>query len=142
MLIGAPGIGNDEHFAEWAKTNYPVLYYTDFEHMTGTALIIVGDQDLNPNFSNRLSYRADAYSASPGGNKTIVTMYGAGHIFGGISGYDAAETDDENPERVATLRALVWTYLRSQLYSGDPSWKNAVNALENGEDPMAMVETR
>ena len=142
VLIGAPGIGNDEHFAEWAKTNYPVLYYTDFEQMTGTGLIIVGDQDLNPNFSNRLSYRADAYSASPGGNKTMVTMYGAGHIFGGISGYDAAETDDENPERVATLRALVWAYLRSQLYSGDSSWKNAVNALENGEDPMAMVETR
>lgn len=78
--------------------------------MTGTALIIVGDQDLNPNFSNRLSYRADAYSASPGGNKTMVTMYGAGHIFGGISGYDAAETGDENPKRVATLRALVWAY--------------------------------
>jgi hypothetical protein len=36
----------------------------------------------------------------------------------------------------------VWAYLRSQLYSGDSSWKNAVNALENGEDPMAMVETR
>ncbi|MBB5125240.1 dienelactone hydrolase [Streptomyces albaduncus] len=142
VLIGAPGIGNDEHFAEWAKTNYPVLYYTDFEQMTGTGLIIVGDQDLNPNFSNRLSYRADAYSASPGGNKTMVTMYGAGHIFGGISGYDAAETNDENPERVATLRALVWAYLRSQLYSADPSWKNAVNALENGEDPMAKVETR
>ncbi|CAM5705138.1 hypothetical protein SFUMM280S_00788 [Streptomyces fumanus] len=71
----------------------------------------------------------------------MVTMYGAGHLFGGISGYDAAETDDENPERVATLRALVWAYLRSRLYSGDSSWKDAVNALENGENPMAEVET-
>lgn len=29
-------------------------------------------------------------------------------MFGGISGYDASECTDENPERVAALRALVW----------------------------------
>ncbi|MFF8670251.1 hypothetical protein [Streptomyces sp. NPDC015242] len=69
-------------------------------------------------------------------------MYRAGHILGGISGYDAAETNDEIFERVATLRALVWAYLRSRLYSADPSWRNAVNALEKDEDPMAKAESR
>lgn len=142
VLIGAPGIGSDDHFADWAKTNYPVLQYTDFEQMTGAGLIVAGDEDLNRSFSDRLSYRSDAYSASPADNKTLLTMYGAGHIFGGISGYDAAETSDENPERVATLRALVWAYLRSQLYPGDLAWKNAVSALETDEHPTAKVETR
>jgi len=66
----------------------------------------------------------------------------AEHIFGGVSGYDAAETSDENPERVAALRALVWAYLRSQLFEGDASWADAVVALESAEAPLATVETR
>lgn len=98
------------------------------------------DKDLNPRFSDRLSYRWDAYSRSPGGNKALLTFFDAGHIFGGISGYDSVETDDENPERVATLRALAWAYLRSLLYAGDPSWKNAISALEGSR--VAKVETR
>jgi hypothetical protein len=62
-------------------------------------------------------------------------------MFGGISGYDAVETTDENPERVATLRALVWAYLRSQLYVGDTGWDDAVAALED-DDPIAKVESK
>ncbi|CAM5357537.1 Chlorophyllase OS=Streptomyces fumanus OX=67302 GN=GCM10018772_11220 PE=4 SV=1 [Streptomyces fumanus] len=58
------------------------------------------------------------------------------------SGYVAAETDDENPEREATLRALVWAYFCARLYSGDSSWVVAGHALENGDDVMAEVETR
>lgn len=72
----------------------------------------------------------------------LVTFFGAEHMFGGISGYDAAETSDENPERVATLRALVWAYLRSQLYRADKAWTDAVAALEDGDDPIAKVESK
>ncbi|MEP6980706.1 MAG: hypothetical protein ABJA16_08100 [Nakamurella sp.] len=49
----------------------------------------------------------DSYCRSPGNNETLLIMLGAEHVRGGISGYDAAETTDENPERVAALRALV-----------------------------------
>ncbi|MEO5831745.1 MAG: hypothetical protein ABIR83_00050 [Nakamurella sp.] len=49
----------------------------------------------------------DPYCRSPGNNETLLIMLGAEHVLGGISGYDAAETTDENPERVAALRALV-----------------------------------
>jgi hypothetical protein len=59
-----------------------------------------------------------------------------------VSGYDAAETSDESPERVAALRALVWAYLRSQLFPGDASWAGAVAALESAETPLATVENR
>jgi hypothetical protein len=44
---------------------------------------------------------------------------------GGITGYDAVETTDENPERVATTQRLTLVYLRSTLYSGDPAWSEA-----------------
>lgn len=141
VVIGGPGIA-DEHFSPWAAEHYPMMKYIDFGQMTGAALVIAGDEDLNPHFSSRLSYRWDAYTHSPGSNKTLLTFLGAQHLFGGISGYDAAETSDENPERVAALRALVWAYLRSQLFPGDMSWDIAVKALETRKTPLAKVETK
>jgi pimeloyl-ACP methyl ester carboxylesterase len=139
VVISAPGIG-DEHLSSRAADNYPMLKFIDFSKMTSQVLVIAGDKDLNVNFSDRLSYRSDAYSYAPA-PKTLLTFFGAEHMFGGISGYDAVETSDENPERVATLRALVWAYLRSQLYAGDTSWVDAVVALE-GDDPIAKVESK
>jgi pimeloyl-ACP methyl ester carboxylesterase len=141
VIIAAPGIG-DEHLSAWSAETYPSTKYIDFSKMAGTALVIAGDKDLNLNFSDRLSYRWDAYTLSPGTNKTLLTFFGAEHMFGGISGYDTEECTDENPERVATLRALVWAYLRSILYPGDTAWADAVAALERSPEPMAKVETK
>lgn len=140
VVIGAPGSGHD--LADWARENYPVLQHLDFSTMTGTALVVAGDEDLNPYFSARLSYRSEAFTLSPGPGKTLLTFFGAEHIYGGVSGYDAKETSDENPDRVATLRALVWAYLRSHLFAGDPAWGNAVDALTNAEEPLAEVDTK
>ncbi|MFJ8935035.1 alpha/beta hydrolase family protein [Streptomyces sp. NPDC102365] len=140
VVIGAPGMA-DEYFGSWAAERYPSLAYSDFATMTGTTLVVAGDEDLSANFSSRLSYRWDAYTHSPGGNKTLLMMLGAGHLFGGISGYDAAETTDENPARVAALRALVLSYLRTQLF-GDGSWQKAIDLLPSLPTPVATVETR
>lgn len=109
---------------------------------TGASLVIAGGKDLNVGFSDRLSYRWDAYTHSPAGKKALLTFAGAEHMFGGISGYDAVETTDENPERVAALRALVWAHLRTQLYPGDTAWDTAVAALESNADPIARAEPR
>jgi hypothetical protein len=109
--------------------------------MTGEALVIAGDKDLNPMFSDRLSYRWDAYTDAPA-PKTLLTFFGAEHMFGGIDGYDTEETTDLNPERVATLRALVWAYLRTQLYPSDTAWAEAIAALEGRDDPIAKVESK
>lgn len=141
VIIGAPGIG-DEHLSAWAAENYPMMKYINFDKMTGTALVIAGDKDLNTNFSDRLSYRWDAYTFSPGGNKTLLTFVDGEHMFGGISGYDAVETSDDNPERMATLRALAWAYLRTQMFPGDTSWETAVQALEANDNPIATVITK
>jgi Alpha/beta hydrolase family len=137
-VIAAPGIA-DEHFSKKAGDNYPSLKFIDFSNMTGQALVVAGDKDLNVMFSDRLSYRWDAYTYAPGPS-TLLTFFGAGHMFGGIDGYDTAETTDLNPVRVATLRALVWAYLRSQLYPGDTAWADAVGALEG--DAIAKVESK
>jgi dienelactone hydrolase len=138
-VIAAPGTG-DEHLSKRASEGYPSLKFIDFSQMTGEALVIAGDKDLNPMFSDRLSYRWDAYTYAPGPS-TLLTFIGAEHMFGGIDGFDTAETTDLNPDRVATLRALVWAYLWSQLYPGDTAWVNAVAALD-GENSMAKVESK
>jgi len=139
-VIAAPGIG-DEHLSKQAAEGYPSLKFIDFSNMTSEALFIAGDKDLNLMFSDRLSYRWDAYTYAPGPS-TLLTFFGAEHMFGGIDGYDTAETTDLNPVRVATLRALVWAYLRSQLYPGDTAWADAIAALEGSDDPIAKVESK
>lgn len=141
VAFGAPGVGNDGHLSAWAADTYPMMKYLDFSTMTAPALVVAGDRDLNFNFSNRLGYRADAYSHSPA-PKDLLTVFGAEHMLGGISGYDASETSDENPERVAAVRALAWAYLRSQLYPGDRAWADAVAALDSSSDPVGRVESK
>ncbi|MDW5323214.1 hypothetical protein R6Y94_05060 [Plantactinospora sp. KLBMP9567] len=130
VILAAPGLA-DEYVNQAMIDRYPVNRYTDFSTMTASALVVAGDKDLNPMFSDRLSYRWDAYTSAPA-PKTLLMMHGAEHLFGGISGYDAAETSDENLARVAVLRAMVWAYLRSQLYPADPTWQHAVTAFDAG----------
>jgi dienelactone hydrolase len=140
IILAGPGVG-DEHLSEGAREHFPILRYTDFTTMTAPALVVGGGKDLNPRFSDRLSYRWDAYTASPG-PKTLLLLTDAEHMMGGISGYDAAETTDENPELVAALRALGWAYLRSTLYSGDPAWANATTALEATPEPIGTIQSK
>ncbi|GAA0389612.1 hypothetical protein GCM10008933_20710 [Paenibacillus motobuensis] len=100
---------------------------TSFATMTTPALVIVGEKDWNSAFSDRKDWRADAYFQSPG-PKCLLTLFGAEHGLGWVAAYDAKETTDENPERVAALRALVWSYLRTALYPEDPAWSVACAA--------------
>ncbi|WNV86893.1 chlorophyllase [Umezawaea sp. Da 62-37] len=136
VLMAPPGRGED--LAPTATANYPILTTTSFAAMTTPALVVVGGNDWHPVFSDRRDWRSDAYFLSPG-PKGLLTLVGAGHGLGGVSAYDAAETTDENPERVAVLRALVWAYLRTTLYPGDPAWADATAALDSA---MGAVESK
>lgn len=96
---------------------------------------------MNPRFAERADWRADAYFLSLG-PKCLLTLFGAEHILGGVSGYDAAETTDENPERVAVVQRLTWAYLRTALYPEDPAWPAACAALTDAPNPLGRVECR
>ncbi|GLW23121.1 hypothetical protein Mame01_31640 [Microbispora amethystogenes] len=139
VLMAPPGGGED--LAAFAAEHYPVLRTTGFAAMTTPALVVVGENDRNPAFSDREDWRADAYHLSPG-PKSLLTLFGAEHGLGGVGMYDAAETTDENPERVAALRALVWAYLRTTLYPGDSAWADAIAALNGMPDPLGTVESK
>lgn len=104
--------------APWAAENFPAIGANDFGHMTLPSLVVTGTKDFAPVFSERQDWRADAYRLSPA-PKALLTLEDAGHLFGGISGYDAKETDDESPDRVAAVQRITWAYLRSMLFPGD-----------------------
>jgi dienelactone hydrolase len=139
VLIGASG--GPEGFIGAARQLYPVLAAGNFGTMTLPALIVNGDQDINLMFSDVDNWRADAYYQSPG-PKDLLTVFGAEHIFGGISGYDARETSDENPERVAFVCENILAYIRSTFDPADPSWEQAKKSLNGIEGALGSIESK
>ncbi|MFF3069882.1 alpha/beta hydrolase family protein [Kitasatospora sp. NPDC057904] len=135
VLLAAPGRGGDAITESFARTA-PFFLTTDFSTMTTPALVVAGDKDASTHLTVRgPEWHTDPYTLSPG-PKSLLTLFDAEHGLGGISGYDVAETTDENPERVAAVRHLTWAYLRTALDPGDTAWPDALDAL--GADPAAL----
>ncbi|MBV6702068.1 chlorophyllase [Kitasatospora aureofaciens] len=141
VLLAAPGRGGDA-VTEAVTENYPFLSTTDFSRMTTPALVVAGDKDTSTHLTVRgPAWHTDPYVLSPG-RKSLLTLFDAEHGLGGVSGYDVAETTDENPERVAVIQRLTWAYLRTELYPGDSAWQAACDALTAGPDPLGRVESK
>ncbi|MFG2989711.1 alpha/beta hydrolase family protein [Streptomyces sp. NPDC048257] len=141
VLLAAPGRGGDALVESMAE-NLPFLSTTDFSRMATPTLVVAGDKDVSAHLTVRgPDWHADPYVLAPG-PKSLLTLFGAEHGLGGISGYDVAETTDENPERVSAVQRLTRAYLRSTLYPGDPAWQSACEALTLGPDPLGRVESK
>jgi len=126
VLLAAPGRG--DALSAFAAEHYPFFSSIDFSSMTTPALVVAGDEDGSPHLTTAgAQWHIDPYTLSPG-PKSLVVIRGGQHGLGGVSGYDAAETTDENPRRVAAVQHLSWAYLRSQLFVGDPAWQEALKA--------------
>ena len=141
VLLSAPGRGGDA-LSEFAARNYSFFSTMDFSTMKTPALVVAGDNDASAYLTVQgPSWHADPYFLSPG-PKSLITLFGAGHGLGGVAGYDAAETTDENPERVAAVARLTWAYIRTVLYPGDSAWQAARDALTAGPNPLGRVESK
>ncbi|WP_353646933.1 alpha/beta fold hydrolase [Mesorhizobium sp. WSM2239] len=139
VLLAPPGNGAD--LAAFASQHYPVLRNNSFSEMTTPALVVAGDQDQSPQFSDRQDWRADAYTFSPG-PKSLLTMFGAKHALGGVSGYDVRESQDDDPERLGVVQRVTWAYLRSALYPGDHAWREASAALSIRPNPLGKIQSK
>lgn len=141
VLLAAPGRGGDA-LTEFVAQNYSFFSTTDFAEMTTPALVVAGDKDASAHLTvNGPDWHTDPYFLAPG-PKSLLTLFDAEHGLGGISGYDVAETTDENPARVAAVQRLTWAYLRSEFFPGDPAWQSAQDALTAGADPLGRVESK
>lgn len=134
VLLAAPGRGGDS-LSAYAAEHYPFLGL-DFSSMTTPTLVVAGDADESAHLTVRgPAWHTDPYHDGPG-QKSLLTLAGGKHGLGGVSGFDAKETDDEDPDRLATTQSMTWAYLRSTLYPHDSTWRRACDALP---DSLATV---
>ncbi|MBC7843161.1 MAG: chlorophyllase [Gemmatimonadaceae bacterium] len=140
VLLAAPGSGGAA-LSAFAAEHYSFFSRPSFTAMTTPTLVVVGDADVSPHLTVRgAEWHADAYrlSTSP---KSLLTLFGGEHGLGGVSGYDVAETTDENPERVALVQRLTWAYLRTALKIDDTTWSTASAAMQHAGAP-GRIESR
>ncbi|MFC9845770.1 alpha/beta hydrolase family protein [Streptomyces sp. NPDC060223] len=141
VLLAAPGRGGDA-VSEFVAENYSFFLTMDFAEMATPTLVVAGDKDTSAHLTIAgPDWHADPYVLSPG-PKSLLTLFDAEHGLGGVSGYDVAETTDENPARVAAVQQLTWAYLRSELYPGDSAWQAAREALAADSDPLGRIESK
>ncbi|MCB9760759.1 MAG: alpha/beta fold hydrolase [Alphaproteobacteria bacterium] len=138
VVLAAPGRGGDA-LTEYVRERWPFFITMDFSTMSTPALVVAGDQDPST-FLTVMGpdWHADPYHLAPG-PKSLLTVFGGEHGLGGISGWDVAETTDEDPARVAAVAALSAAWIRSQLYPGDPAWADACRALTTGPAAVGRV---
>jgi dienelactone hydrolase len=139
VLLAVPGTGGD-NLSPFAAKNFPFMQ-PDFSRMTTPTLVIAGDNDKGAMTVRGPEWWREAYDLSPGG-KSLLTVYGGEHSLGGISNYEAKETTDENPARVAAIQRLSTAYLRGELYSSVTVWDEAVAALRASSEPQGSIETK
>jgi len=127
VMLTAPGNGGAS-LSEMAADRYS-FFNPDFSHLSTPTLVVVGEEDASPHLTVRgPAWHADAFHDSPGADN-LMSVIGGKHGLGGIAGYDARETDDEDPERMEIVLRTTWAYLRSALYEGDEAWPMAKHAL-------------
>lgn len=133
VLLALTGTGGAD-LTPFAAEHFPFMS-PGFADMTTPALLVAGDKDQSLLTVRGPEWFTDAYFLSPG-TKSLLTLFGAEHSLGGITGYASTETTDESPERVALIQRLTWAYLRSALYPADPSWSAA------SADPLGRIESK
>ena len=140
VMIGAPG--SPAGLNDTGNKLYGIpLKGTNYSTMTLSALVVNGDKDKNAHFSDLDNWRADAYYHSPE-PKSLLTIFDAEHIFGGISGYDALETTDENPDRVNFLCLSIIAYLRSAFNKNDTSWEDLKQELNDDSNAKGSIASK
>lgn len=141
VLLAAPGDGGAS-LNPAIVARAPFFQHPSFAEMTTPALVVVGNKDESAHLTVRgAAWHADPYRLSSG-PKVLVTVFEAEHGLGGISGYDAAETTDENPERVALVAQLTGAYLRTALYPEDSSWAEVSQAFRDSPTPVGSIESK
>jgi pimeloyl-ACP methyl ester carboxylesterase len=140
VLFATAGRGGGD-LTPFAAENFPWMRNPSFAHMTTPALVVAGDRDDLPLTVRGPDWMTDPYVLSPG-RKSLLTLFGAEHSLGGISGYEAKETTDENPRRVALIQQVTWAYLRHALDIDDSGWAAAQKTLPESADPRARIESK
>ncbi|MBM7502766.1 dienelactone hydrolase [Agromyces aurantiacus] len=139
VLLAATGVGGDE-LHPFAKENFPFMN-PSFGQLSAPTLVVAGDRDQSKMSSRGPDWFTDAYHRSPGATE-LLTLFGAEHSLGGIPNHEAAETTDENPERVAVLARLTAAYLRSAATGDASAWDRARDAFAGDGGVLGRIDSK
>lgn len=141
VLLAAPGRGGDALQPEVSR-NYPILADIDFGSMVPPTLVVAGDEDHARHLNViGAAWQADAYHLSSG-EKALLEVHGGEHGLGGIAGYDAAETTDEDPERSSMVLGAAAAFLERHLEAGDGSWGDFVSWISGDGSSRGTLHSR
>lgn len=141
VVLSGVGRGGDA-LSEVAKQEYGGFADPDFSSMTVPALVVYGDDDPSTQLTvTGATWHADPYHLAPG-PKALLTLYGAGHALGGVSGYDAAETTDEDPARVEVVGQTAAAYLSTQLGLDETAWVTARDSFTTSNTAAGKIEEK
>jgi pimeloyl-ACP methyl ester carboxylesterase len=138
VLLATTGLGGG--LTPFAAENFSFMNPT-FDGMTAPALVVAGGHDQSQLSTRGPDWFTDPYTHSSG-SKSLLTVFGAEHSLGGIHGYNAADTTDENPERVALIREASWAYLRKALGLDDSAWTEVQTTLAGTTQPLGRIESK
>ncbi|MFJ6699984.1 alpha/beta hydrolase family protein [Streptomyces sp. NPDC091272] len=127
IQLATAGKGDDE-LTPFAHEHLPWLRDQDFSHVTAPGLVVAGDKDDLPLTTRGADWTTDPYTLSHG-DKSLLTVLGGEHFLGGISGYQVAETTDEDPGRVALVQQVTLAYLRHVTGVDHTDWRQAEAVL-------------
>lgn len=107
VLLAATGTG--EELVPFAAEHFAFMRPV-FESLKTPTLVVAGDADQSRLSTRGPDWFTDVYRLAPGATH-LLTLVGGEHSLGGITGYRAGETTDENPERVALIQRVTTAYL-------------------------------
>lgn len=139
VLLTVPGTGG-ANLSPFAAAHFPFMH-PDFSAMSTPTLVVAGDNDHGAISVLGPEWWRQAYDLSPG-QKALFTVFGGEHSLGGISNYEAKETTDENPARVAAVQRISTAFLLSALSGDDTSFNEAVARIEADAVPQGAIETK
>ncbi|MFC9436018.1 alpha/beta hydrolase family protein [Nocardia sp. NPDC057030] len=139
VLLATTGIGGGD-LTPFAVQNFAFMN-PDFTGLTTPTLVVAGDHDQSLLSTRGPDWFTDVYTHSPGA-ESLLTVFGAEHSLGGIHAYDAKDTTDESPDRVALIRRSSWAYLRSALGIDETGWKQCQLDLARSADPIGRIDNK
>jgi predicted alpha/beta-hydrolase family hydrolase len=132
--------GDGDGLNEMATQHFPFMR-PDFEQLTAPALIVAGDADQSMLSTRGPEWFTEGYELSPG-PKSLLTLFGAEHSLGGITGYTDTHTTDENPARVELVRHTAWAFLLKELAGDSSVWDVAEAELAATSDPLGSLTSK
>ncbi|WP_433579275.1 alpha/beta hydrolase family protein [Nocardia brasiliensis] len=139
VLLATTGRGGAD-LSPFAAEHFPFMS-PDFDQLRTPTLVIAGDHDQSALSTRGPDWFTDVYTDSPGA-RSLLTLFGGEHMLGGIHGYHAADTTDENPDRVALVRRAAWAYLRDALALDATAWHEIQSDLTRATAPIGRIDNK